>query len=324
MSDQLETPDVDVRETDEQPDVATRTVGAAGAAATAAIGAEAVGGQASLWSDAWLELRRNPLFLGPLLIILVLTVMAIAPQLFTSVDPNDCGLANSLISPNSEHWFGTDIQGCDYYARVIYGARISMIIGLTVAGATFVIGAVLGGLAGFYSGGIDAVLARITDIWFAIPTILGGVIILSVVQNKGVIQVALVLIVLGWPTLMRIMRSQVLSVKEMDYVAAARALGGNDLRLLRRHIVPNSIAPVVVYTTIFVGIAIVSEATLSFLGIGVQLPAISWGLQLSQAQQRLLTNPHLLIFPGVFLSVTVLSFIVMGDALRDALDPKLR
>jgi oligopeptide transport system permease protein len=254
----------------------------------------------------------------------VLSVMALWPQLFTSADPRACQLGDSLITPNREHWFGTDIQGCDYYARVIYGARISMIIGLVVASSTFVIGVLLGSLAGFYGNWIDALFARITDIWFAIPTILGGIIILSVIDNRGVLQVALVLIVLGWPTLMRLMRSQVLSVKEQDYVAAAKALGASDVRLLTRHIIPNSLAPVIVYTTIFVGIAIVAEASLSFLGIGVQLPSISWGLQLSQAQQRLLQSPHLLLFPGMFLSVTILAFIIMGDALRDALDPKLR
>lgn len=308
----------------EEPDLATRGAGGVGATATAAMGGEPSGGQASLWSDAWRELIRNPYFLAPAFLVVVFVAMAIAPQLFTSANPRACSLSNSLIRPNAEQWFGTDIQGCDYYARVIYGARISVIIAVTATISVFMISVVLGSVAGFYGGAIDALIARITDIWFAIPTILGGIIILSVVENKGVLQVALIIIVLSWPTTMRLMRSSVLGAKEMDYVQAARALGANDLRLLRRHILPNSLAPVIVYGTIFAGIAIVLEASLSFLGIGIQLPAISWGLQLSQASPRILQAPHLLLFPGLFLSLAVLSFIMLGDALRDALDPKLR
>ena len=168
-------------------------------------------------------------------------------------------------------------------------------------------------------------IARITDIWFAIPTILGGIVILrSLFSERGLLQVSLVLIVLGWPTMLRLVRSAVLSVKEQDYVDSARALGVRDLRIIRRHILPNSLAPVIVYATITVGVIISAEAALSFLGVGLQLPAISWGLMIAVAQNRILTAPHLLLFPGLFLSVTVFSFILMGDALRDALDPRLR
>jgi len=183
---------------------------------------------------------------------------------------------------------------------------------------------VLGSISGFYGGFVDTIIARITDIWFAIPTILGGIVILSLLGKRGMLQVSLVLIVLGWPTMLRLARSSVLSVKETDYVDAARALGASNLRIIRRHVLPNSIAPVIVYATITVGVIIAAEAALSFLGVGLQLPAISWGLMISVAQNRILTAPHLLLFPGLFLSVTVFSFILMGDALRDALDPRLR
>lgn len=278
----------------------------------------------SLWGDAWKELRRKPVFVISAVLIVVLVLMAIWPGLFTSIDPRECSLSNSLLRPSSEHWFGTDLQGCDYYARTIHGARVSITIGLLVTIFATTIAVIGGSIAGYYGGWIDTIIARITDVWFAIPTILGGIVILTLFGERGILQVSLVLIVLGWPTMLRLARSAVLSVKEEEYVDAARALGASDLRVIRRHILPNSLAPVIVYATITVGVIIAAEAALSFLGVGLQLPAISWGLMISVAQNRILTAPHLLLFPGLFLSVTVFSFILMGDALRDALDPKLR
>jgi len=293
--------------------------------AVAIEGGAEVGSAASLWSDAWGELRRSPTFLIPVLLIAVLTVMAIAPGLFTNADPNACSLTRARIQPGQQGFvFGTDVQGCDYYARTIYGARISMIVGVTVAAAATAIAIFFGSLAGYYGRLTDTIITRITDIWFAIPTILGGIIILSVFQTRGVLVVALVLILLAWPTMLRLMRSSVLSVREQDYVQAARALGASNGRIIRRHILPNAIAPVIVYGTITVGIAIVAEASLSFLGIGLQLPEISWGLMINVAQTRVRNEPYLLFFPAAFLSVTVFSFILLGDALRDALDPKSR
>ena len=285
----------------------------------------AVGREGSLYLDAWRHLRRRPMFIIATAMILLLALMAIWPGLFTNADPLACDLADSLLTPSSEHWFGTDLQGCDYYARTIYGARVSITIGVLVTAVSTLIAVALGSVAGFYGGFVDTVIARITDIWFAIPTILGGIVILrSVFSTRGLFQVSLVLIVLGWPTMLRLVRSAVLSVKETDYVDAARALGATNFRIIRRHVLPNSIAPVIVYATITVGGIISAEAALSFLGVGLQLPAISWGLMISVAQNRILTAPHLLLFPGLFLSATVFSFILMGDALRDALDPRLR
>ncbi len=283
-----------------------------------------VGGAASLWGDAWLELRRSPLFLLSGVVVLVVIVMAYFPSLFTNTDPRACNLSNSLGRPGPGSPFGYDLQGCDYLAQVIYGAEASVSIGFLSVACAAAIAVVIGSLSGYYGGGFDAVMARVADVFFAIPTVLGGIVLLSALPNRGIWQVSLVLIVLGWPTMMRLMRSQVLSVKEADYVAAARALGAGDMRILRRHILPNAMAPVVVYATIYVGLIIGAEATLSFLGVGLQLPAISWGLMLGEAQNRLLQAPHLLLFPGVFLVVTVLSFLIMGDKLRDALDPRLR
>jgi oligopeptide transport system permease protein len=283
--------------------------------------------QASLWSDAWRQLRRNKLFLIAGALLAVLTVMAAFPQLFSSIDPNArgaCQLADSKLGPRGDAWFGNDVQGCDHYANVIYGARVSMIIGLVVVGGSALIGVFLGALAGFFGGWFDVLVARLTDIVYGLPIVLGAILILNAFSERGLFQVAVALIALSWMTFLRLFRSSVISIKEADYVAAARAMGATNSRIILRHILPNALAPVLVYGTIAVGGIIAAEATLSFLGIGLQLPAISWGLQINSGQRLLRTAPHIIFFPSLFLSVTVLSFILLGDALRDALDPKLR
>ncbi len=288
--------------------------------------------QASLWSDAWRQLRRNKLFLVATLLLLVLAVMAAFPQLFTSIDPRErgaCELANSRSGPGTNGaWFGYDTFGCDYYSTVVYGARVSMIIGLVVVGGSMLIGVVLGALAGFFGGWFDSLIARLTDIIYGLPTILGAILLLQFLGQargeRGLLEVSIALILLSWMTFMRLFRSSVIGIKETDYVSAARAMGATNSRIILKHIVPNALAPVLVYGTIAVGGIIAAEATLSFLGIGLQQPAISWGLQINSAQNYIRSSPHLLFFPSIFLSVTVLSFILLGDALRDALDPKLR
>jgi ABC-type dipeptide/oligopeptide/nickel transport system permease subunit len=280
--------------------------------------------EAGLWSDAWRQLRRNPLFLVPAVVIALFTVMAVFPGLFTRTDPRACDLSRSLLRPRAGHWFGYDLQGCDYYAKVIHGARVSMTIGIATVAGTALVAVVLGTLAGFYGGIVDTLIARVTDVWFALPTFLGAVVVLAVLGGNGLPQLTLVLVLFGWPTMTRLMRSAVLTVRDLEYVTAARALGAGDLRLMARHVLPNALAPVIVYGAIRVGIVIAAEATLSFLGLGLQLPAISWGLMIAGAQPRLLSAPHLLLFPGLFLSVTVLAFVLLGDALRDAFDPRLR
>lgn len=315
-----------------------QTGGAQSAAGAVSAATAAEGGiseyQASLWGDAWRQLRRKPLFLIAASLLALFIVIAIAPGLFAGLcntcaefgggDPHFADLSRSVESPSAQHWFGFDIQGRDYYTRVIYGTRVSLTIGLLVVVVDVVIAVILGSIAGFYGRFWDTLITRAGDIWFALPTVLAGIAFLNVVEDRGLFQVAFVLIFLGWPTLMRLMRSSVLSGKEADYVMAARALGASDWRIVRVHILPNGIAPVIVYATITVGIIISAEAALSFLGVGLQLPAISWGLMISDSQNRILTSPHLLLFPGAFLSTLVLCFIILGDQLRDALDPRLR
>jgi len=328
MSDELRTRDGDLDEARPEDETVPQHEPLGGAGTSAAEAGETAGGstirQASLWGDAWIELRHNPLFIVASALILMFAAMAIVPGLFTNADPRACNLSNSLIRPSATNWFGFDLQGCDYYAQIIYGARASISIGLLTVSAAAVVGVLFGSLAGYYGGWIDALAARLSDIVFAIPTVLGGIVFLSALDEQGIPQVSAVLVLLGWPTMLRLMRSSVLAAKESDYIDAARALGASDARIIRRHILPNAIAPVVVYATIYVGIIITAEAALTFLGVGLQLPAISWGLMLSEAQNRVLTAPHLLFFPGAALSLAILSFILMGDALRDALDPKLR
>lgn len=285
---------------------------------------EALPRTASLWGDAWRQLRRRPMFIISATLIGILIVISLVPGLFATHDPRECNLIDSLLLPSSEHWFGTDLQGCDYYSRTIYGARVSISIGIIVVFFITIIAVTGGSIAGYYGGSIDSIIGRITDIWFVIPTILGGIVILSLIRQRGIITVSLVLIVLGWATLLRLVRSTVLAVKANDYVDAARAMGATNRRIIIRHILPNAMAPVIIVSAIYVGVVIAAEAALSFLGVGLQLPAISWGLMISTAQQRIISAPYLLVFPGAFLSVTVFSFILMGDALRDALDPKLR
>jgi oligopeptide transport system permease protein len=289
--------------------------------------------QNSLWSDAWGSLKRNPLFWIGSLLGVVFIVMAIAPQLFArGADPRACDLTNSSQAPSGAHWMGFDQQGCDYLANVVYGARNSLAIGLFSVIGVLVLGILIGAIAGYYGGAMDSLLARITDIFFAIPLILGAIILLKVgpstglpiLSDRGVGAVSIALALFGWMTAMRLVRSQVIAVKSQDYVAAARAMGASNFRILTRHIMPNAVAPVLVYSTITVGVLIAAEATLTYLGVGLQRPAISWGLQISTGQSLLRTAPHLVLFPSIFLSLTVMAFIMMGDALRDALDPRQR
>lgn len=282
--------------------------------------------QATLTSDAWRELRHNPLFIVAGLIVVLMIVIAAVPQLFAGRQPimGECSLSRSLLSPQAGAIFGTDRLGCDVYGAVIWGARPSIIIGLTVTAGVGIIATLVGSLAGFFGGAVDAILSRLTDVLLGFPFLVGAIVILSAFPDRTPLVVAAVLIVFGWAGLTRIMRSSVISAKDMDYVQAARALGATNGRILFRHILPNAITPLLVLATIGVGGIIGAEASLTFLGVGLRAPTNSWGLSISQSQDIFYQNPHTLLFPSLFLSITVLAFIVLGDAVRDAFDPKLR
>ncbi|MDR3082876.1 MAG: ABC transporter permease [Streptomyces sp.] len=278
----------------------------------------------SLWSDAWHDLRRNPVFIASGLVILFLVTIAIRPSLIASGNPLSCDLSKALDGSQSGHPFGFDGQGCDVYTRTVHGARASVTVGVCATLGVALLGSVLGGLAGFFGGWWDAILSRTTDIFFAIPVLLGGLVLLSVVTSTTVWPVVGFIVLLGWPQISRIARGSVITAKQNDYVLAARALGASNSRILLRHIAPNAIAPVIVVATIALGTYIALEATLSYLGVGLKPPSVSWGIDISAASPFIRNAPHALLWPSGALAITVLAFIMLGDAVRDALDPKLR
>ncbi|MET0199361.1 MULTISPECIES: ABC transporter permease [Nocardiaceae] len=279
---------------------------------------------ASIWKDAWVSLRKRPIFIVSALIILAVIVVAAFPSLFTSADPRYCNLDFSMQGPQSGHIFGFDRQGCDIYARTIYGARASVLTGVGVTFLVLVIGVLFGAFAGFYGGWADSLLSRLTDIFFGVPLILAAIVLMQLFTDRTIWTVILVLALFGWPQMARITRGAVLSAKNNDYVMASRALGVSKVRTLIRHVLPNSMAPIIVITTISLGTFIVAEATLSFLGIGLPPTEVSWGGDISAAQVTLRQGSTILFYPAAALAITVLGFIMMGDALRDALDPKAR
>lgn len=285
-----------------------------------------------LWTDAWRALRRRPLFWIASVIILVLLVMAFFPSLFTSVDPRATDLAGSGADPGPDAIFGRDLQGHDVYARAVHGAGPTLAVGVLSTLGTVIVGALVGLLGGFRGGWPDSLLSRVAEIFAGLPFVLGGIVILTTFNPPGqlvgegrlILQVVTTISVLSWPLAMRIMRAATITAKQQDYVKAARALGAGPLRIVFRHILPNTLAPVLVYATIQLGAFIGAEATLSFLGIGLKDPVVSWGVMIAESQDRVAQIPHAILFPAGFLVVTVLAFVMLGDAVRDALDPRGR
>jgi oligopeptide transport system permease protein len=280
----------------------------------------------NLWLDAWRDMRRRPMFYISGVLILLVIVVALFPWLFTAEPPNDkCYLSNSNGAPIWGHPLGYTRQGCDIFARIVYGTSTSLSVGILVTVLTMGVGVIVGAIAGFYGKWIDAVLSRMGDIFFAIPYILAAVVVMSVFShNRNVIVIALAIGIFAWPSTARVLRAEILRVKNSDFVMASTAIGVSRTRILWRHVLPNSIAPVIVITTMSLAAAIVAEATLSFLGVGLPSTFMSWGNDISQAQSDIRTNPMTLIWPSLALSITVLSFIMMGEVIREALDPKAR
>ncbi|OZG63457.1 peptide ABC transporter permease [Bifidobacterium lemurum] len=279
----------------------------------------------SMWADAWRTLRKNPLFIISGILIIFILIVALFPQLFTKQDPTYCDLNFSQDPASAGHPFGYDLQGCDVYSRVIYGARTSVSVGILTTIIVAIVGGVIGALAGFFGGWVDALLSRITDIFYAIPFLLGAIVVLQMFRTSSSIwKVVLVLALFGWVSFARIARGSVMEAKNLEFNTASTALGSTPLRNLARHVVPNSLAPVIVIATTSLGSYIVSEATLSFLGLGLPTTVVSWGADISSARSLLRTNPAVLFYPSAALAITVLAFIMMGDAVKDALDPKSR
>jgi len=277
-----------------------------------------------LLHETWRGLRRRPKFIIAAALIGFVLLVAAFPALFTAADPGYADPDQSLLAPSGAHWFGTDLQGHDIYTRTVYGARASITVGLGATLAVFTVGGALGALAGFYGGWLDAVISRVADVFFAIPLLLAAIVLMQVMHHRTVWTVIAILALFGWPQVARIARGGVLTVRDSDYVLAAKALGLSRFGILRRHVVPNAIGPVIAVSTIALGLFIVTEATLSYLGVGLPPSVVSWGGDINVDQIRLRAGSPILFYPAGALAITVLAFMIMGDVLRDALDPASR
>ena len=298
----------------------------------------------SLWRDAWHRLLKNKLALvGGIIVLLVAILCAFAG--FLAPDPNSQDLALYASAPGHAHWFGTDTLGRDLFARVLYGGRISLAVGIVATFVALLIGVVYGTVSGYYGGNVDAVMMRIVDIIYALPFVI-FVILLSVFFNNdetrerinhvihsvglkyslgSEFNIILLFAAIGaveWLTMARIVRGQVRSLRRMDFVEAAEALGIRTRRIIFRHMIPNVLGPIIVYTTLTIPSVMLLEAFLSFLGLGVQPPNASWGTLISDGAKSMEEFPWLLVFPALALSITLFSFNFLGDGLRDALDPR--
>ena len=253
-------------------------------------------------------------------IVAIAVVAAIVGPLVAPFDPADQELALRLAGPTGTHWFGLDELGRDIFARVLAGARISLLVGLVVVGVSSTIGIALGSIAGYFGGRIDEAISRVIDILLAFPGLLLAIALVAVL-GPSLTNVILALSVIGWVGYARLVRGQVLRARELDFVEAAKALGASTARILTKHVIPTTLPAVSVQATLGMGGAILSEAALSFLGLGVQPPTPSWGTMLNYGRGHLLDAPHLTIFPGLAIATLVLGFNFLGDGLRDALDP---
>lgn len=275
------------------------------------------------WQDAWIRLKKNKMALLGLIIIVCLIVVAIFGPIFSSHTYDEQNLMMTNSSPSWEHWFGTDNLGRDIFIRVLYGARISLAIGIVASLLNLFIGVIYGGIAGFFGGKIDRIMMNIVDILYSVPTLL-YVILLMVILKPGLINIFIALGIGYWLQMARIVRGQILSMKEQEFILAARTIGVSKKRILFRHLLSNAMGAIIVTMTLAIPDAIFTEAFLSFIGLGVSAPMASWGVLASEGVNNLRAYPFQLFFPAVAISVTMLAFNFLGDGLRDVLDPKMR
>lgn len=277
------------------------------------------------FADFWRRFRRNKLAMGGLTVVTILVLLALVQPLISPYDPYDQNLLNSLQQPNADHWFGTDVLGRDLYSGMLYGLRLALIVGLCTMLGSMTLGVLLGALAGYRGRFSDALIMRVTDLFLAFPYLIGAILVVRTF-GSGVKQVILALVILGWPTAARLMRGQMLSLRESEYVEAARSIGASDTRIVVRHILPNAIQPVFIYSFTGIGVAVVAMASLAYLGVGVPPDTPEWGRLINQGieQVQVAGKDYLWMFPSAAICLTTLAFAFVSDGLRDALDPKLR
>lgn len=279
----------------------------------------------SQWREVWRMLKKNKMALLGLGILIVLVLLALFADVIADYDTVVIkqNLGNRLKGPSAEHWLGTDEFGRDIFARLVHGARVSLKVGIIAVGISIILGGILGALAGFYGGKIDNIIMRVMDVFLAVPSILLAIAIVSAL-GPSILNLMVAISISSVPGYARIVRASVLSIRDQEFVEAARAIGANNARIIFRHIIPNSLAPVIVQGTLGVASAILSTAGLSFIGLGIQPPAPEWGSMLSGGRQYLRYAWWVTTFPGVAIMITILSLNLLGDGLRDALDPRLK
>ncbi|MGE5602463.1 MAG: ABC transporter permease, partial [Nitrososphaerales archaeon] len=279
--------------------------------------------QVSFARDTWRRFRRNRLAIAGAVGVLLLVFCAVFAPVLAPYSPTKVNLRAQFQPPSPEHIFGTDIYGRDIFSRVLYGARISLVIGLVPASIAMVIGAAVGVIGGFQGGWLDTALMRTGDVVMAFPSLVLAMVV-TYTLGASLFTLFIALSVVGWAGAARVVRAQTLSLKQRDFVTAAQAVGARRARTMFRHIIPNCLAPIIVLLTLGIPAAIMAEAGLSFLGVGAQPPTPSWGLMINEAQEYMFNAPWASILPGVAILVTVLAFNFVGDGLRDALDPYLK
>ncbi|MBM4456916.1 MAG: ABC transporter permease [Chloroflexi bacterium] len=279
--------------------------------------------QTTFGQDVWRRFRRNRLAVAGAMVVLLLVACALLARILAPYDPLLVQLEKQFSPPSAAHPFGTDVYGRDIFSRVLFGARISLLIGLIPSAISMLIGTIVGVLAGFQGGWLDTLLMRLSDVVMAFPSIILAMVV-TYTLGASLFTLFIALSVVGWAGAARVVRAQTLSLKERDFVTAARAIGVTRSGTMFRHIVPNCLAPIIVLLTLGIPSAIMAEAGLSFLGVGAQPPTPSWGLMVNEAQQYVFSAPWASILPGVAILITVLAFNFVGDGLRDALDPYLK
>jgi peptide/nickel transport system permease protein len=277
----------------------------------------------SPWKEAWKSFKKNKLAIVGLSIVLFFILLAIFAPLFAPYDFAKVKLSDKHLSPSGEHWFGTDEFGRDIFTRIIYGSRISLWVGFLSVAGSVIVGSFLGIVAGYYGKWADTIISRIFDIILAFPSILLAIAVVSVL-GPSLRNALIAIAIINVPTFGRLLRSRVLSVKEEEYIAAAKAIGMKDSRILIHHILPNSLAPIIVQGTLAIATAIIECAALGFLGMGAQPPTPEWGKMLADSRGFIIEAPWTVLFPGLAIMLTVLGFNLMGDGLRDALDPRMK